>query len=137
VKGSDKIAGANGTQKELIHIGLFDVIHDHIFRLMSTDSVPKFIKTDKYLEVVMNKHKRSNTSTSSTFIPAGLPNSTNVAMTGSPTMGQETNCSITSGDGKAMAFNRGMARIGRDDSGKVCAGSSQNEGENEMPQTRR
>ncbi|KAF9993798.1 hypothetical protein BGZ79_001487 [Entomortierella chlamydospora] len=51
-----------GTQKELIHIALFDDIHDHIFRLMSTDSVPKFIKTDKYLEVVMSKHKRKNGS---------------------------------------------------------------------------
>ncbi|KAF8976468.1 hypothetical protein BGZ46_008238 [Entomortierella lignicola] len=54
--------GSTRGPKELIHIALFDVIHDHIFRLMSTDSVPKFIKTDKYLEVVMSKHKRKNTS---------------------------------------------------------------------------
>ncbi|KAI9233922.1 MAG: hypothetical protein BYD32DRAFT_352793, partial [Podila humilis] len=41
-------AAIGGTGKELIHIALFDDIHDHIFRLMSTDSVPKFTKTDKY-----------------------------------------------------------------------------------------
>ncbi|KAG0308392.1 hypothetical protein BGZ98_008102 [Dissophora globulifera] len=61
VAGAAAVGGAttsSGGQKELIHISLFDTIHDHIFRLMSTDSVPKFIKTDKYLEVVMSKHKR-------------------------------------------------------------------------------
>ncbi|KAF9918650.1 hypothetical protein BX616_007080 [Lobosporangium transversale] len=49
--------------QELIHIALFDIIHDHIFRLMSTDSVPKFIKTDKYLAVVMKKHKQRKNTT--------------------------------------------------------------------------
>ncbi|KAF8932193.1 hypothetical protein BGZ58_007190 [Dissophora ornata] len=44
-----------GTQRELIHISLFDRIQEHIFRLMSTDSVPKFTKTDKYREVMMNR----------------------------------------------------------------------------------
>ncbi|KAG0249384.1 hypothetical protein DFQ27_000148, partial [Actinomortierella ambigua] len=46
------------TGKELIHISLFDTIHDHVFRLMSTDSVPKFIKTEKYREVMMNRVKQ-------------------------------------------------------------------------------
>ncbi|KAF8923622.1 hypothetical protein BGZ58_002738 [Dissophora ornata] len=55
---AEKVAGTG--QKELIHISLFDTVHDHIFRLMSEDSVPKFIKTDKYLEVMMSKHKRKN-----------------------------------------------------------------------------
>ncbi|KAF9958887.1 hypothetical protein BGZ65_001095, partial [Modicella reniformis] len=44
-----------GAGRELIHISLFDSIHEHIFRLMSTDSVPKFTKTDKYREVMMNR----------------------------------------------------------------------------------
>ncbi|KAF9405306.1 hypothetical protein BGZ94_003648 [Podila epigama] len=54
--------GASGGQqqhRELIHISLFDRIHEHIFRLMSTDSVPKFTKTDKYREVMMNRMKHS------------------------------------------------------------------------------
>ncbi|KAF9360357.1 hypothetical protein BGX26_009709 [Mortierella sp. AD094] len=73
--------GGTGAPKELIHIALFDVIHDHIFRLMSTDSVPKFIKTDKYLEVVMSKHKRKNASSISSN-GSSSPTSSNLEATG-------------------------------------------------------
>ncbi|KAG0043637.1 hypothetical protein BGZ83_011195, partial [Gryganskiella cystojenkinii] len=45
--GSSSASGSNTSgSKELIHISLFDRIHEHVFRLMSTDSVPKFIRTD-------------------------------------------------------------------------------------------
>ncbi|KAI1297455.1 hypothetical protein EDD11_007124 [Mortierella claussenii] len=54
-----------GSQKELIHISLFDRIHEHIFRLMSTDSVPKFTKTDKYREVMMNRVRQRDNLNSS------------------------------------------------------------------------
>ncbi|KAF9350855.1 hypothetical protein BGX34_000957 [Mortierella sp. NVP85] len=74
-----------GPQRELIHISLFDRIHEHIFRLMSTDSVPKFTKTDKYREMMMNRVRQrdnslvaSNTNGTSTNVASGL---------GSPTLG--------------------------------------------------
>ncbi|ORZ27247.1 regulator of G protein signaling domain-domain-containing protein, partial [Lobosporangium transversale] len=60
---SDASQSSKVKSQELIHIALFDIIHDHIFRLMSTDSVPKFIKTDKYLAVVMKKHKQRKNTT--------------------------------------------------------------------------
>ncbi|KAG0197625.1 hypothetical protein BGX28_008867 [Mortierella sp. GBA30] len=62
--GAADSSGGDGTNKELIHIAMFDVIHDHIFRLMSTDSVPKFTKTDKYREVMMNRVKQSSGTSS-------------------------------------------------------------------------
>ncbi|KAF9345508.1 hypothetical protein BGX26_003048 [Mortierella sp. AD094] len=55
----------NSLQRELIHISLFDCIHEHIFRLMSTDSVPKFTKTDKYREVMMNRVRQRDTMNNS------------------------------------------------------------------------
>ncbi|KAF9431800.1 hypothetical protein BGZ76_011682 [Entomortierella beljakovae] len=69
-----------GLQKELIHISLFDRIHEHIFRLMSADSVPKFTKTDKYREVMMNRVRQRDNSMNSnggnnglvSNIPSGL-----------------------------------------------------------------
>nr|CAG8437189.1 8887_t:CDS:2 [Entrophospora candida] len=39
---------------------LYDKIQDTIFRLMATDSIPKFIKTDKYLLLSRNKFNNSN-----------------------------------------------------------------------------
>ncbi|CAH1759021.1 9798_t:CDS:2 [Entrophospora sp. SA101] len=39
---------------------LYDKIQDTIFRLMATDSIPKFIKTDKYLLSSRNKFNNSN-----------------------------------------------------------------------------
>lgn len=53
---------STGSQRELIHISLFDRIHEHIFRLMSTDSVPKFTRTDKYREVMMNRVRQRDNS---------------------------------------------------------------------------
>ncbi|KAF9979924.1 hypothetical protein BGZ75_009068 [Mortierella antarctica] len=70
--GADKNSHGNGDhhphhyhQKELIHIALFDRIHDHIFRLMSTDSVPKFTRTNMYREVMMNRVKQQRENNSS------------------------------------------------------------------------
>ncbi|KAF9180493.1 hypothetical protein BGZ51_006175 [Haplosporangium sp. Z 767] len=50
--------GAAGYSKELIHITLFDPIREHIFRLMSTDSVPKFTRTNMYREAMMKRVKK-------------------------------------------------------------------------------
>ncbi|KAG9319981.1 hypothetical protein KVV02_008291 [Mortierella alpina] len=70
--GADKNSHGSGDhhphhyhQKELIHIALFDRIHDHIFRLMSTDSVPKFTRTNMYREVMMNRVKQQRENNSS------------------------------------------------------------------------
>ncbi|KAG0371946.1 hypothetical protein BGX24_000953 [Mortierella sp. AD032] len=46
--------------KELIHIGLFDQADEHIKRLMSTDSVPKFTKSEIYLGVIVSRMKLRN-----------------------------------------------------------------------------
>ncbi|KAF9900566.1 hypothetical protein EC991_007165 [Linnemannia zychae] len=46
--------------KELIHIGLFDQADEHIKRLMSTDSVPKFTKTEIYLGVIVSRMNLRN-----------------------------------------------------------------------------
>ncbi|KAF8954233.1 hypothetical protein BGZ46_002989 [Entomortierella lignicola] len=58
---NSKQSDSNGAPRELIHISLFDRIYEHIFRLMSTDSVPKFTKTDKYREVMMNRVRQRDT----------------------------------------------------------------------------
>ncbi|KAF9105032.1 hypothetical protein BGX27_009846 [Mortierella sp. AM989] len=64
-------------KKELIHISLFDRIHEHIFRLMSADSVPKFTKTDRYREVMMNRVRQRDTMNSNgnglgSNVPSGM-----------------------------------------------------------------
>lgn len=46
--------------RELIHIGLFDQADEHIKRLMSTDSVPKFTKSEIYLNVIVSRMKLRN-----------------------------------------------------------------------------
>ncbi|KAF9339224.1 hypothetical protein BGZ91_006666 [Linnemannia elongata] len=46
--------------RELIHIGLFDQADEHIKRLMSTDSVPKFTKSEIYLGVIVSRMKLRN-----------------------------------------------------------------------------
>ncbi|KAK3804858.1 MAG: hypothetical protein J3R72DRAFT_377437 [Linnemannia gamsii] len=46
--------------KELIHIGLFEQADEHIKRLMSTDSVPKFTKSEIYLGVIVSRMKLRN-----------------------------------------------------------------------------
>ncbi|KAF9432756.1 hypothetical protein BGZ76_010362 [Entomortierella beljakovae] len=107
--------GSNGAPKELIHIALFNVVHDHIFRLMSTDSVPKFIRTDKYLEVVMSKHKRKNASSNSSL--------------SSSSSGQESN-------GGKSGNNGGSGGFGKDDL-TPNLGSARNEGESKPAETRR
>ena len=74
-----------GPQRELIHISLFDGIHEHIFRLMSTDSVPKFTRTDKYREMMMNRVRQRDNSLGASNING---TSTNVASgLRSPTLG--------------------------------------------------
>ncbi|KAG0367419.1 hypothetical protein BGZ54_003913 [Gamsiella multidivaricata] len=78
--------GENGRKRygaghqELIHISLFDRIHDHIFRLMSTDSVPKFTKTDKYREVMVNRVRQRDSTSGSSNIK-GSSNSANRPIT--------------------------------------------------------
>ncbi|KAI1321088.1 hypothetical protein EDD11_008669 [Mortierella claussenii] len=117
-------------ESELIHIALFDGIHEHIFRLMSTDSVPKFIKTDKYLEVVMKKHKqRKNT----------------VATNGVASMSDDPKAK-TAGEAAAVGAGSGLDADGRVDltgdmgglngedreGGSVStSGSNRNEGESQ------
>ncbi|KAF9994135.1 hypothetical protein BGZ80_007908 [Entomortierella chlamydospora] len=75
------------SESELIHISLFDCIHEHIFRLMSTDSVPKFTKTDKYREVMMNRVRQRdsmNNKRSSNGLGSNVSNGLR-----SPLMGNE------------------------------------------------
>ena len=73
---SERSMNGLGHQKELIHISLFDGIHDHIFRLMSTDSVPKFTRTDKYREVMMNRVKQNNMNSSNSGSGTSTPTAT-------------------------------------------------------------
>ncbi|KAG9064719.1 hypothetical protein KI688_002978 [Linnemannia hyalina] len=107
------------TYQELIHMSLFDQIHDHIFRLMSTDSVPKFTRTDKYREVMMNRVKQG-TSTSSS-----------VSSTSPPVTG--------SGDGSASNGNGSTSGGGSGGNGarSPTLGSSRNEGESKTAELRR
>ncbi|KAF9096474.1 hypothetical protein BGX29_008552 [Mortierella sp. GBA35] len=51
--------------KELIHIGLFDRADEHIKRLMASDSVPKFTKSEIYLAVIVSRMKLRNGNSSS------------------------------------------------------------------------
>lgn len=112
---TDKI---RGYQKELIHISLFDMIHDHIFRLMSTDSVPKFVRTEKYLEAMMSKHKQMNT---------------NGMTTGLLTVGQDPMGGLMNG----MSIGDGAITVnGVNDSSAVGPGSSRDEGESGMAEMR-
>jgi hypothetical protein len=113
------------TYQELIHMSLFDQIHDHIFRLMSTDSVPKFTKTDKYREVMMNRVKQGTTSSS-------------VSSTSPPVTG--------SGDGGALSSNGSPGGGGSGGNGASSGGngarsptlgSSRNEGESKTAELRR
>ncbi|KAG0352009.1 hypothetical protein BG005_008487 [Podila minutissima] len=78
---SPDASGSNaGGQRELIHISLFDRIHEHIFRLMSTDSVPKFTKTDKYREVMMNRVKQGNGGSGSSGSATGSSLTSNAGL---------------------------------------------------------
>ncbi|KAF9103600.1 hypothetical protein BGX29_003164 [Mortierella sp. GBA35] len=99
--------------QELIHISLFDQAHDHIFRLMSTDSVPKFTRTDKYREVMMNRVNKSNSGASTT------------SSTSPPASGQSQG--PNSGDGSANGGNGGLS--GGSGARSPTLGSSRNEGE--------
>ncbi|KAG0365342.1 hypothetical protein BGZ54_006648 [Gamsiella multidivaricata] len=119
--------GEKGGQKELIHISLFDLIHDHIFRLMSTDSVPKFIKTDKYLEVVMKKHKRKHAAAAAAAAaavnsddPLSLSLNQQDGLNG--VNGKSANNG--GGGGSSMANGDGVS-----EGNTTHAGSSRNEGE--------
>ncbi|CAO3566587.1 unnamed protein product [Mortierella alpina] len=96
------------SNKELIHIALFDSIHEHIFRLMSTDSVPKFTKTDKYREVMMNRVKQSSGSA-----PNGSAESSPTASGGTPP-------SSVGNNGSAGGVEDGMSRTS-------MSGASRNE----------
>ncbi|KAG9320170.1 hypothetical protein KVV02_001790 [Mortierella alpina] len=99
------------SNKELIHIALFDSIHEHIFRLMSTDSVPKFTKTDKYREVMMNRVKQSN------------GNATNGSAVSSPVASGGAPPSSVGNNGGTGGVEDGVSRTS-------MSGASRNEGEN-------
>lgn len=119
-------AAIGSTGKELIHIALFDGIHDHIFRLMSTDSVPKFTKTDKYREVMMNRVKQgNNTSTNSRINQSGSESSID---------GKSVN-----GSGPASGGMSGATSPGGNSGGmrSPTSGSSRNEGESRVGELRR
>ncbi|KAF9379269.1 hypothetical protein CPB97_009071 [Podila verticillata] len=96
-------SGSNpsGGQRELIHISLFDRIHEHIFRLMSTDSVPKFTKTDKYREVMMNRVKQGNGG-------MGHGSSGSISGNGGPSSGSTMGSPLSSGTG--LGLNGGGLR---------------------------
>ncbi|KFH67218.1 hypothetical protein MVEG_07740 [Podila verticillata NRRL 6337] len=127
-------AAIGGTGKELIHIALFDDIHDHIFRLMSTDSVPKFTKTDKYREVMMNRVKQgNNTGTNSRMNQNG----------GGTVSGSGGESSIdgksVNGSGPANGGMSGATSPGGSSGGmrSPTSGSSRNEGESRVGELRR
>ncbi|KAF9184454.1 hypothetical protein BGZ50_003659 [Haplosporangium sp. Z 11] len=113
----DKASGASPS-KELIHISLFNTIHEHIFRLMSTDSVPKFTKTDKYREVMMNRVKKSNGN--------------GVASSSSPTSPSISNAGVSTSngnDGTPSSNGGGGSGGGGDGSARSPTnGSNRNEG---------
>ncbi|KAF9404586.1 hypothetical protein BGZ94_004085 [Podila epigama] len=124
-EGSDA-EGSGGGGKELIRISLFDDIHDHIFRLMSTDSVPKFTKTDKYREVMMNRVKQGQGSSSPNIRATPGGGDTKGGETGGDpsltTSGSNGSTGVGSGGGGTRAPN---------------VGSSRNEGESRIAEQRR
>ncbi|KAF9927697.1 hypothetical protein FBU30_002961 [Linnemannia zychae] len=100
--------------KELIHMSLFDQIHDHIFRLMSTDSVPKFTRTDKYREVMMSKVNQGNVAAST------------ASSTSPPVTGQ--NQGLSGGDGSVNASGSDIgSNRGQNGALSPKLGSSRNE----------
>lgn len=54
------ITTSSPSQSLRLILKLFDKVNDHICRLMATDSVPKFIKTEKYRKIIesMEKNER-------------------------------------------------------------------------------
>lgn len=128
-------ATVGGTGKELIHIALFDGIHDHIFRLMSTDSVPKFTKTDKYREVMMNRVKQGNNTGTNTRINQNGGGTVSGSGGGSSVDGKGVN-----GSGPASSGGMSGATSPGGSSGGMrspTSGSSRNEGESRVGELRR
>ncbi|KAK3846528.1 MAG: hypothetical protein J3R72DRAFT_363437, partial [Linnemannia gamsii] len=115
---------ADKIYQELIHMSLFDQIHDHIFRLMSTDSVPKFTRTDKYREVMMNRVKQGTATSSSV-------SSTSPPVTGSG----DGSANVLNSNGSANGGNGGLN--GGNGARSPTLGSSRNEGENKTAELRR
>ncbi|KAF9302299.1 hypothetical protein BGZ74_005546 [Mortierella antarctica] len=119
-------AAVGSTGKELVHIALFDGIHDHIFRLMSTDSVPKFTKTDKYREVMMNRVKQGTGTSSNTRINqnggGSIDGKSNV-IGSSPASGTASGATSPGGSSGGMR--------------SPTSGSSRNEGESRVGELRR
>ncbi|KAF9128466.1 hypothetical protein BGW39_005032 [Mortierella sp. 14UC] len=124
--GSSHADSSDGDKiyQELIHMSLFDQVHDHIFRLMSTDSVPKFTRTDKYREVMMNRVKQGTATSSSV-------SSTSPPVTGSG----DGSASALNSNGSANGGNGGMN--GGNGARSPTLGSSRNEGENKTAELRR
>ncbi|KAF9276809.1 hypothetical protein BGZ68_009725 [Mortierella alpina] len=93
--GEKRGHGSGDQQKELIHISLFDRIHEHIFRLMSTDSVPKFTRTNMYREVMMNRVKQQRENNTSLMSSISSLSGTNDGKP--PTMSRGPERTVTSG----------------------------------------
>lgn len=53
----------NARQSLLDIVNLFEKVYDHVYRLMATDSVPKFTRTDKYREIVAVLHGKRDSGT--------------------------------------------------------------------------
>lgn len=119
-------AAVGSTGKELVHIALFDGIHDHIFRLMSTDSVPKFTKTDKYREVMMNRVKQGT----------GTSSNTRINQNGGGSIDGKSN---VNGSSPASGTASGATSPGGSSGGmrSPTSGSSRNEGESRVGELRR
>ncbi|KAG0083738.1 hypothetical protein BGZ93_006878 [Podila epicladia] len=125
-------AAVGSTGKELVHIALFDGIHDHIFRLMSTDSVPKFTKTDKYREVMMNRVKQGTGASSN----ARINQSGGGAASGGGSIDGKSN---VNGSGSVSGTASGATSPGGSSGGmrSPISGSSRNEGESRVGELRR
>jgi hypothetical protein len=46
------ITAASASQSLRMMLKLFDRVNEHICRLMASDSVPKFVKTEKYRKII-------------------------------------------------------------------------------------
>ncbi|KAI0092553.1 regulator of G protein signaling [Irpex rosettiformis] len=73
----EQAAGFNATQLQAM-IRLYERIQTHVFRLMATDSVPKFIKTPRFLALNIKLHDDDDTlgelpsSSATPSVPPGL-----------------------------------------------------------------
>ncbi|CAG8665845.1 1367_t:CDS:2, partial [Ambispora leptoticha] len=72
----------NETQPTTITLDIYDKIEDTIFRLMASDSIPKFIRTEKYLNAVYEKSSIDGGSNTSSVSSSPPTSSSNVTVNG-------------------------------------------------------